>query len=111
MNVSTVHDTRQPGCTMVVVILTLTLSLGSSDLLTAEMLRYKIGVMNLPSCCARADILHQLKIAFRELAMTEEFHLEGDAYYATLGATQASELVSGKHCPPLAKGTNFSTCR
>ena len=34
---STVHDTRQPQYTMVVVVLTLTLSLGSSDLLTAEM--------------------------------------------------------------------------
>ena len=42
-------------------------------------------MMNLPSCCTRADILRQLKIAFRELVMTEEFHLEGDAYYATLG--------------------------
>ena len=41
----------------------------------------------------------------------EEFHLEGDACYATLGATQASETLSGKHCPPLAKCTNFSTCR
>ena len=37
VNVSTVHDTRLPECTMVVVILTLMLSLGSSDLLTAEM--------------------------------------------------------------------------
>ena len=71
---------------------------------------YKTGVMNSPSC-NQADIHRQLKVAFRELVMTEEFHLKGNAYYATLGATQASELVSGKHCPPLAKCTNFSTCR
>ena len=55
---------------------------------------YQTGVMNLPSCCTQADILYQLKIAFHELVMTEEFHHEGDAYYATLGATQASELVT-----------------
>ena len=69
---------------------------------------YKNGGMNLPSCCTRADILRQLKIAF---VMTEEFHLEGDAYYAALGATQASELLSDKCSPPLAKCTNVSTCR
>ena len=39
----------------------------------------------------RADILRQLKTAFRELVMTETFYLEGDTYYATLGATQAGE--------------------
>ena len=32
-----VHDTRQPECTVVVAMLTLMLSLGSSDLLSAEM--------------------------------------------------------------------------
>ena len=37
VKVPTVHDTRQPECTMVVVMLTLMLSLGSSDLLLAEM--------------------------------------------------------------------------
>ena len=35
---------------------------------------YKTGVTNLPSCCTRAGILRQLKIAF---VMTEEFRLEG----------------------------------
>ena len=69
---------------------------------------YKTGVVNIPSCCTRANILRQLKIAF---VMTEEFHFEGDAYYATLGATQASELLSDNCSPPLAKCTNFSTCR
>ena len=39
----------------------------------------------------RADILHQLKIAFRELVVAEAFYLEGDAFYATLGTTQATD--------------------
>ena len=38
----------------------------------------------------RADILRHLKVAFRELVMTEAYHLERDAYYATLGVTQAA---------------------
>ena len=36
VKVSTVHDMRQSECTMVVLMLTLMVSLGSSDLLTAE---------------------------------------------------------------------------
>ena len=41
VKVPTVHDTRRPECTMVVVMLTLMLSLGSSDLLTAEMCEWE----------------------------------------------------------------------
>ena len=39
----------------------------------------------------RADILCWLKIAFRELIMVGQFTYQGDAYYANLGATQASD--------------------
>ena len=39
----------------------------------------------------RADILSRLKIAFRELIMVGQFTYQGDAYYANLGATQASD--------------------
>ena len=39
----------------------------------------------------RADILCRLKIAFRELIMVGQFAYQGDAYYANLGATQASD--------------------
>ena len=35
---------------------------------------------------SRADIFRHLNIAFREPITTDTFHLEGDAYYATLGA-------------------------
>ena len=38
----------------------------------------------------RVEILHQLKIALRELVMTEAFHLEGDAYYATLASDNSN---------------------
>ena len=63
----------------------------------------------------RADILHQLKIPFRELVMTEAFHLEGDAYYVTLASDSSNtndkapkrkrqRIVIGKRCPPLYLG-------
>ena len=40
---------------------------------------------------ARGEMLLQLKDAFRELIVAEQFFYQGDAYYANLGATQASD--------------------
>ena len=34
----------------------------------------------------REDILHQLKTAFRELVVSEQFHHQSCSYFATLGA-------------------------
>ena len=52
---------------------------------------------------ARADILRHLKISFRELMMAESYHLEGDAYYATLGAAQTANDSNANDKTPKRK--------
>ena len=44
-------------------------------------------------------ILCQLKFAFCELVMTDQFFHQGNAYYATLGAPQAADDSDNSNVP------------